>query len=159
MDSTFWTFVSLILFLGLIAYLKVPGMMAKALDKRADAIRNELDEARRMREEAQQLLAEYQRRRKDAEQEASEIVQAAEREAQAIVREAKTKTEEYVTRRTAMAEEKIAQAEADAVSEVKASAVNLAIAAAERIIVERSDASVQKALFDKSIGEVKQRLN
>ena len=159
MDATFWALVALIIFIGIIAYMKVPAMIAAALDKRAETIRNELDEARRMREEAQQLLAEYQRRRKDAEQEASEIVAAAEREAKTIVKEAKEKTEEYVARRTAMAEDKIAKAEADAVSEVRASAVNLAVAAAERIIAERTDAATQKALFDKSISEVKQRLN
>ena len=66
MDATFWALIALILFLALIAYMKVPGMIAKSLDGRADKIRNELDEARRLREEAQQLLAEYQRKRKDA---------------------------------------------------------------------------------------------
>ncbi|WP_099865236.1 F0F1 ATP synthase subunit B [Pararhizobium haloflavum] len=159
MDATFWALVALIIFIAIIVYLKVPGMVAGSLDKRADTIRNELDEARRMREEAQQLLAEYQRKRKDAEKEASDIVASAEREAQTIVKEAKEKTEEYVVRRTAMAEEKIAKAESDAVGEVRASAVNLAVAAAERIIAEKADAATQKTLFDKSLTEVKQRLN
>ena len=63
MDATFWAFVGLILFLVLVAYLKVPGMMAKALDERADKIRDELAEAKRLREEAQHVLAEYQRKR------------------------------------------------------------------------------------------------
>ena len=159
LDATFWALVALIIFLGIVAYYRVPGMIAGSLDKRAETIRNELDEARRMREEAQQLLAEDQRKRKDAEKEASDIVASAEREAQTIVKEAKQKTEEYVARRTAMAEEKIAKAEADAVGEVRASAVNLAVAAAERIIAEKTDAKTQKALFDNALGEVKQRLN
>jgi F-type H+-transporting ATPase subunit b len=158
-DSTFWALVALILFIALITYLKVPAMVSKALDKRAVAIQTELDEAKRLREEAQQLLAEYQRKRKDAESEAQDMIQSAEREAKAIVAEAKQKTEEYVQRRTVMAEEKIAQAEADAVNEVRASAVNLAVRAAERIIADRSDASTQKALFDQSITAVKQQLN
>jgi F-type H+-transporting ATPase subunit b len=159
MDATFWALVALVIFVAIVIYYKVPGMIAGSLDKRAETIRNELDEARRMREEAQQLLAEYQRKRKDAEQEASEIVASAEREAQTIVNEAKEKTEEYVARRTAMAEEKIAKAETDAVNEVRSSAVNLAIAAAERIIAEKTDATTQKALFDSSLSEMKNRLN
>lgn len=159
MDATFWALVALIIFLAVLAYYGVPAMLAGSLDKRAEKIRNELDEARRMREEAQQLLAEYQRKRKDAEEEASDIVASAEREAQSIVREAKEKTEDYVARRTALAEEKIAKAEADAVNEVRASAVNLAVAAAERIIAEKADAATQNSLFTKSLGEVKQRLN
>jgi F-type H+-transporting ATPase subunit b len=159
MDATFWALVALIIFAAIVVYYKVPGMIAGSLDKRADTIRNELDEARRMREEAQQLLAEYQRKRKDAEKEASDIVASAEREAQSIVKEAKEKTDEYVARRTAMAEDKIAKAEADAVNEVRSSAVNLAIAAAERIIAEKTDAKTQKALFDNSLNEMKARLN
>ena len=63
LDATFFAFVGLVLFLALVVYLKVPGMMAKSLDDRADQIRNELAEAKRLREEAQHLLAEYQRKR------------------------------------------------------------------------------------------------
>ena len=59
MDATFWAMIALFIFLGVVIYLKVPGMIAKALDERAAKIRNELDEAQRLREEAQQLLAEY----------------------------------------------------------------------------------------------------
>jgi len=81
MDATFWAFVALIIFLGVLAYFKVPGMINGALDGRAERIRNELDEARKLREDAQQLLAEYQRKRQEAEQEAQDIVSAAKHEA------------------------------------------------------------------------------
>lgn len=80
LDATFYALVGLILFFVLIAYLKVPGMVGKALDARADKISNELAEAKRLREEAQSLVAEYQRKRKDAEAEAASIVAAAQRE-------------------------------------------------------------------------------
>ncbi|MDA4844881.1 F0F1 ATP synthase subunit B [Hoeflea poritis] len=159
MDASFWALISLILFLGLIAYLKVPGMLARSLDDRADKIRNELDEARRLREEAQQLLAEYQRKRKDAEKEASEVIAAAEHEAAGLVAEARAKTEEYVTRRTAMAEQKIALAEAEAVNEVRQSAVDIAVAAAQNLIAEKADEKKTAELFKASVAELKDRLN
>lgn len=159
MDATFWAFISLIIFLGLIAYLKVPGMLTKSLDERAEKIRNELDEARRLREEAQQLLAEYQRKRKDAEKEAGELIAAAEHEASGLVAEARQKTEEYVKRRTAMAEQKIALAEADAVNEVRRSAIDIAVSAAETLIAEKADAKKIGELFDSSVAELKERLN
>lgn len=159
MDATFWALVSLIIFLGLLVYLKVPGMLNGSLDKRAERIRNELDEARELREEAQRLLAEYQRKRREAEQEAEEMVAAAKREAKAIVAEAKSKTEEYVTRRTALAEQKIAQAERDAVNEVRARAVDMAVAAAGNILAEKVDGKVSETLFDDSLKEVKSKLN
>ena len=159
MDATFWAFVALIIFLGIIFYMKVPGMMAKSLDERANKIRNELDEARRLREEAQQLLAEYQRKRKEAEQEAGDIVAAAKREADQLVVEAQKKTEEYVARRTALAEQKIGQAERDAVNEVRASAVDIAVEAARKLLGDKVDTKTGAELFKSSLREVKTKLN
>ncbi len=159
MDATFWALVGLIIFLGILAYVKVPAMIAGALDKRADQIRNELEEAKKLREEAQQLLAEYQRKRKEAESEAESILGAAEREAALLRADAKAKTEEYVTRRTAMAEQKIHQAEAEAINEVRAKAVDLAIVAAEKLIASKVDSKASGELFKTSLGELKTQLN
>ena len=82
-DATFFALVGLVIFLGILIYIKVPGMMAKSLDERAANIRSELDEAKKLREEAQALLAEYQKKRKQAEADAASIVASAEREAAA----------------------------------------------------------------------------
>jgi F-type H+-transporting ATPase subunit b len=105
MDATLWAQtwaqVALVIFLGIVIYLKVPGMIAKSLDARASKIADELDSAKRLREEAQSLLAEYQKKRKEAEAEAAEIVAVAKREAEALAEEAKQKTADYVARRTA----------------------------------------------------------
>jgi F-type H+-transporting ATPase subunit b len=158
-DATFFAFVGLVLFLALIVYLKVPGMMAKSLDDRADQIRNELAEAKRLREEAQHLLAEYQRKRKEAEAEAANILATAEREAEMLSAEAKKKTEEFVANRTLLSEQKIKQAEVDAIKAVRSAAVDLAIAAAESVLAKKADAKVQSELFSNAVGQVKSRLN
>lgn len=159
MDATFWATIGLIIFLAIAVYIKVPGMIGKSLDARAEKIRAELDEARRLREEAQQLLSEYQRKRKDAEKEAAEIVEHAKREAALLVTEAKQKSEEYVTRRTALAEQKIGLAERDAVNEVRAKAVDIAIEAARQVIGEKVDEKVGSDLFKSSLTDLKARLN
>lgn len=157
--ATLWATIALVIFIALCIYLKVPGMVSGALDKRAERIRNELEEAKRLREEAQALLAEYQKKRKQAEQEAAEIVEIAKREAVALADEAKRKTEDYVARRTTMAEQKIAQAERDAVSEVRARAVDLAVEAARKVLGDKTDSKADADLFKKSVEEVKARLN
>lgn len=159
MDATFWATVGLFIFLGIVVYIGVPGMIGKSLDVRAERIRNELEEARRLREEAQQLLAEYQRKRKEAEQEAGDIVAAAKREASVMVTEAKARTEDYVSRRTALAEQKIAQAERDAVNAVRARAVDIAVEAAGRVLAQQVDAKTDAALFKASVADVKAKLN
>ncbi|MEC9367290.1 MAG: F0F1 ATP synthase subunit B, partial [Pseudomonadota bacterium] len=55
----FWVAASFVGFAGLLLYFGIPGLVAKALDKRAEVIRKELEEARKLRDEAQALLAEY----------------------------------------------------------------------------------------------------
>lgn len=159
MDSTFWAFIALLLFIALIVYLKVPGMIGRSLDERAENIKKELEEARTLREEAQQLLAEYHRKRKEAEKEAGDIVAAAEREAKDLLEDAKRATEEYVVRRNKLAEQKIATAETDAINAVRASAVDLAVAAAGKIVADKVDAKVAGTLFKDALGQVKTNLN
>lgn len=159
MDATFWATVALVIFLGVVFYFKVPAMISKSLDERANRIRAELEEARRLREEAQQLLAEYQRKRKDAEKDAADIVAAARREAEALVSEAQRKTEDYVTRRTALAEQKIVQAERDAINEVRSSAVDIAVEAARGVLAGRVDERTGADLFKASLQDLKTKLN
>ena len=159
MDATFWALVGLILFIAVVVYFGAPGMINKSLDARAERIRHDLDEARRLRDEAQQLLAEYQRKRKEAEQEAGDIVAAARREAEILVAEAKQKTDDYVARRTALAEQKIAQAERDAVAEVRGRAVDIAVEAAGKLLADKVDTGKDASLFKSALAEVKARLN
>ena len=159
MDATFWATVGLFVFLAIVAYFGVPKMIGKSLDDRADRIRNDIEEARKLREEAQQLLDEYKVKRAEAEKEASDIVAAAKIEAETLVVEAKAKTEEYVARRTELAEQKIAQAERDAVNEVRSRAVDIAVLAAGRVLSDKVDAKADASLFKTSLADVKANFN
>ena len=138
--AEFWVAVAFVVFLAILVYYKVPALIAKALDERAEAIRKELDEARRLREEAQKLLADYQKKHRNVGQEADAIVEQARREAEAFAHETRACLKDTLERRTKLAEDKIARAEAQAVDEVRASAVEAAMAAAERILREKSPA-------------------
>ncbi len=158
-DATLWAFVALIVFFGIIIKAGVPGLIAAALDKRAKTIEDELDQARRLREEAQALLAEYQRKQREAESEAEEIVTLAKREAEAMGKDAAAKIQDYVARRTKQAEEKIAQAESQAIAEVKGAATDVAISAAESILTKQMGGKAGKALLKASIDEVGGKLN
>lgn len=159
MDATFWATVALVIFLGIAIYMNVPGTINKSLDSRATKISAELNEAQRLREDAEQLLADYQRRREDAEKEAGEIVAAARREADQLVEEARLKTEDYVTRRTRLAEQKIGQAEREAINEVRSRAVDIAIDAARRLVGTAVDAKTSDSMFQASLRDLKAKLN
>jgi F-type H+-transporting ATPase subunit b len=158
-DPVFWVMIAFFGFFGLLIYYKVPGMITKTLDARADVIRAELSEARRLRDEAQALLADYQRKSKEAENEARGIIEQAKRESEALASETRKSLSEAVKRRTKLAEEKIARAEAQALSEVRASAVENAIAAAEKILQARATGATAKALVDSGIRDLEGKLN
>lgn len=158
-DNSFWALVALVIFIGGIIYLRVPGQITKSLDDRADKIANELEEARRLREEAQTLLASYQRKQREAESEADEIVEAAKAEAERLVDDTRAELAEQLKRRSRIAEEKIAQAEAQAVNEVRAIASEAAISAARTIIARQIDAGKDAALVDKAINDMAGKLN
>lgn len=157
--ASFWAFMALLAFLALLVYLKIPGKILGFLDARAARIRHDLDEARRLRDEAQALLAEYQRRRQEAEEEAESIVDQARREAEAIALETRKRMGEYVERRTRAVEARIGQAEAQAVAEVRSRAVDLAAAAAARILADKAAGADGERLIARSIEAVRRNLN
>jgi F-type H+-transporting ATPase subunit b len=155
----FWVAVSFFVFVGVLIKMGVPSMITKALDDRADGVRKELDQARRLREEAQDLLADYQRKQRAADEEAKAIIDQARREAEGMKAESARSLKEQIERRTRLAEEKIARAEAQAVSEVRAAAVDAAISAAERLISDKLEGAGGADLVDRSIRELKGKLN
>jgi F-type H+-transporting ATPase subunit b len=157
-DPLFWVLVSFLGFIGLIVYYGVPAIATKALDDRADGIRKELDEARRLREEAQALLSDYQRKAREAEKEAQSIIEQAKREAEALAADSRKALVESLDRRSKIAEEKIARAEAQALSEVRSTAVETALAAAREILKSRAGGSTGESLISQSINDLRGKL-
>lgn len=157
--ATFWVFLGLVVFLAGMVYLKVPGMALAALDKRAAKIREDLDQARRLREEAESLLKEYQRKRGEAEAEAQAIVAQAKREAEILAEEARVRIGDYVVRRTKAVEARIAQAETQALAEVRGRAIDVAAAAAARLLAEEAKGGKGEELVARSIETVRKSLN
>jgi F-type H+-transporting ATPase subunit b len=159
LDAEFWVAVAFAAFIGVLIYLGVHEMMVKYIDQRRDRIRTELDEALRLKEEAQALLAQYQRKQREAEQEAAAIIAGATAEAERMMAEARVKMEEFIARRNKMAETKIAQAEAQAVADVRAAAAEAAVGAAEKILTQIVKGEVADRLIVKGVDDVKTKLN
>ena len=157
--AEFWVAVAFAVFLLILLYYKVPALIAKSLDDRAEAIRKELDEARRLREEAQSLLADYQKKHRNVSQEADAILDQARREAEAFAHETRVSLKDTLERRTKQAEDKIARAETQAVDDVRAAAIEVAMAAAEKILREKTAGAGGASLIDQGIRDLKGRLN
>ena len=157
-NPVFWVGVAFVILIAFALRQGVVGTITKALDERADSIRNEIEEARRLRAEAEALLADSKRKYAAAEQEAAAIVDSAKQEAEALASETRRNLAESLARRSRLAEEKIARAEAQAIAEVRSTSVDLAIAAAERVIASKTEQSGGN-LIDQSIRDLKGRLN
>jgi F-type H+-transporting ATPase subunit b len=158
-EAEFWVAAAFVIFLGVLAYFRVHKMMIDGLDQRTARIKAELDEARRLKEEAAALLAQYKRKQHEAEREAEAIIAGAKAEAERLAVEAKTKIEDLLSRRTKMAETKIAQAEAQAVADVRAAAADAAVAAAERILAKTVKGTLADDLINKGVEELRSKLN
>ncbi len=150
-------FLALLLFIGLLVYLKVPQQIAGALDQKSQAIAHELHEARRLREEAEKLHAEYEAKRAAAESEAKAIVEAAKAQAALVAEETRQSMLAAMARREEQAEDRIASASAKAADEVRAAAAEAAIAAAERMIRERMNDQTQAALVAEGASEMQRK--
>jgi F-type H+-transporting ATPase subunit b len=156
-DPTFWTAIAFVIFI--VALFKpVKKALMAGLDSRIEQIRAEVEEAQRLREEAQTLLASYQRKQREAAQEAEDIVKQAKEDAELHRAEARKSLEEMLRRQEALAIGKIAQAEAAAVQEVREVAIDLAIAATEKILAEKVRGDLSDRLVEKAIGELPQKL-
>ena len=156
-ESEFWVLIAAIVFVALVGR-KVGGLVGSGLDARAARIRGELDEARRLREEAERLVAEYRAKQQQAQGEAEAIVAHARAEAERIAAQAARDLELALERRQRTAEERIAQAEAKALDEVRAAAIDVAIAAAHEVIAAEMDARRGSTLIDEEIIALPQRL-
>ena len=157
-DAEFWVGVALVIFLGVLVWVKVPGMAMKALDARADLIRAELAEAERLRKEAEDLLAQIRTRGEETERHAADMLANAEVEAKRMESEARVRLDEQIKRRAELAERKIAQAEAQAAADVKAAAADLAAEAAGAVLAARLAGASSDPLVDKALAELSARL-
>jgi len=138
---------------------KIWKAVAQMLDQRAIKIKADLDEAQKLKDEAQALLGEYQRKQKDALKEAAEIVETAKAVAQRQAKEAAANLDLAFVRREKLALEKITQAEAAAIAEVRREAVDVASLAAKKLIIESLNDSRATALVDAAIKDVDKRLH
>ena len=151
LDGTAWVSLAMAVFVAILLWKRVPGLITSGLDRQIAAIKSRLDDAKAIRAEAEALRDEYARKIANAEKDAAAIVSHAEAESKALIAKAESDATDLVARRTKMAEDKISAAERSAIAEIRAKTADAAAAAAARLIAERHDAGADKALVDRTI--------
>lgn len=158
-NPEFWVGVAFVGFIALLLYYKVPGLVAKALDDRAAQVRKELDEAHKLRDDAAALLADYKKRQAGAQAEADAILTRAKQEATALAAESRASLTEMLARRSKLAEDKIARAQDQATSEVRAAAIEAAVTASHGLIGAKLSGDAGVDLVNRHIADVRAKLS
>ena len=158
-NPEFWVALGFLLVIGIFVWKKVPALLAKLLDARAEAISKELNEAQHLRMEAAAVLAGYVQKASQVESEVTTIIADAKAEAERFAKETRAQLRLQIDRRAKMAQEKIAQAETAALNEIRALAADASVAAAEKLIAARMDEKRSASLVEASIKELPDKLN
>jgi F-type H+-transporting ATPase subunit b len=128
--------------------------IGEALEKRANAIRDNIEASERQREEADKLLDEYRQRLREAREQADDIVARARKASEAAVAEAtsegKTKREELV----AAARKDIEAETRRSLEQIRKEVADLTVLATEKITRKALDDDDQRRLVEEALAEV-----
>lgn len=150
---TLWTWVLFLLTLGILAW-KVFPFIAGTLEDRQRKIQDTIDQAAEDREEARRLLERHRKELSEARQQAQEIVaesrEAAERLREEMLEEARQEREQMAERARA----ELQRERERLASEVRREAVDVALAAAERLLKERLDGEDDRRLVEDYVAKL-----
>jgi F-type H+-transporting ATPase subunit b len=157
-ETEFWVLLGFVLFFALF-WRRIGQALLGGLDARAARIRQQLVEAEQLRAEAEAMLRESEQRQRAALEETEKLLSEAKREAARLQDQSARDLAVLLERRRLSAIEKIGQAEATAVAEVRQYAVDIAIAATQRILVEQVKGPLAERMIDQAITELPRRLS
>ena len=128
--------------------------IGEALEKRANAIRDNIEASERQREEADELLEEYRQRLREAREQADDILARARKASEAAVAEAtsegRTKREELV----AAARKDIETETRRSLEQIRKEVADLTVLATEKITRKALDDDDQRRLVEEALAEV-----
>lgn len=122
------------------------GPILDAVNAREEKIRRDLDEAAREREEAERLLAEHKKQLAETHRKAQEILAEARQHGDELRKEMEEKAREEGQRIMDGARREIEREKDRALDEIRGEAVDLALAAASRLLKERMDQEKDRKL-------------
>lgn len=142
---SFWTiviFLSLLFVLWKFAW----GPILAAVDAREEGIQKALDEAKERQEAAEKLLAEHREQLADARRQAQEIVAEGRSAGDVVRKEIEQKAREEGQSLISRARQEIGREKDAALDSLRRESVELALAAAARLIAEKVDSEKDKEL-------------
>ena len=151
----YWVLVAIVQF-GLLFYLLqrfLWGPVTKALDARAQRIREGLDNAEAAKRERTQMQAEVERLLGDARREAAAIAERTTQAAEAAAAEIRAQAKVEGDRLRERAKTDAEQLHQQALAQLRAEVASMAVLAASRILGKEVDAKTHQALIERSLDE------
>ena len=148
-----WTLVLFFFTMWVLSKVAFPRIQ-EALEKRANAVRENIEAAERQRQEADELLQEYRKRLKEAREQADDIMARARKAAEVAVSEAKddgkTRREELV----AAARKDIEAETRRSLEQIRKEVADLTILATEKVTRKTLSGDDHKRLIEDALSEV-----
>ena len=149
----FWTLLAFGVTMYVLSKAAFP-RIGEALEKRANAVRENIEAAERQRAEADDLLEEYRQRLREAREQAEDIIVRSRKAAEAAVAEAtaegKSKREELV----AAARKDIETETRRSLETIRREVADLTVLATEKITRKSLDSDDHKRLVEEALAEV-----
>ena len=153
-NVSFWTVVIFVLLLFLLTKFAFPPILGYAAAREA-RIQEALDSARRDREEAQRLIEEQRIALAKAREEGQHLIgesqKAAERVRRELLEKARAEQDEMLQR----AKAEIGEERAKAIDSLRREAVDLAVAAASRLVERKLDTQEDRRIVSEFLSQVK----
>ncbi len=154
-DATFWVMISFFIFLGLLAYFKIPEKIKTTLEQNISNIKNQIDEANKLKEDAKNILTEHEKRISNSKSEVEHMISKASEEAEKSVIKTNQNFHNLMETRKKNAEERIKQLKNQALKDIKNASVKIAIESVEKLIKNSMDKSKLDKIYSSSIEETK----
>tara|TARA_B100001059_G_scaffold224399_1_gene250416 strand:- start:395 stop:892 length:498 start_codon:yes stop_codon:yes gene_type:complete len=154
-DATFWVMISFFVFLGLLAYFKIPQKVKTILEDSINNIKNQIDEANRLKEDAKNILSEHERKISNSKAEVKQMIYKASEESEKNIIKTNKDFHILMESRKKNAEERIKQLKNQALKDIKNTSVKIAIESVEKLIKNSMDKSKLDKIYSSSIEETK----
>lgn len=148
-----WTTVIFLMLLGVL-WKFAWGPLLAAVEAREERIQSALDQSRTHQEEAEKLIAEHRAQLAEARRQAAEIVAESRSAAENLRRDLEAKAREEAQGIVEAARNEIERQKDQALAELRAESVDLALAAAARLLEERVDSDRDRQIVSSFLDDL-----
>ena len=154
-DATFWVTISLLIFIGVLVYFRIPQKIKKILEENILNIKNQIHEAEKLKEDAKNILTEQEKKISSSKDEVKKMINEANEYAEKNVIKTNEEFHNFMENKRKNTDARIKQLKNQAIKDIKNASVKIAIESVEKLIKNSLDKSKLDKIYSSSIEETK----